>query len=130
MVKKALKGSTFFRYNLVALTATAVDFTLLIFFTEVLHFWYLVSSVIASTIGGCVAFVLERNWTFNKKGTRIPRQVFRYILTWCGSIGLNTFFLFVFVDYFHIQYIVSRVIVAVSVGMLFNYFTHKYFIFR
>ncbi len=56
MIKKVLRKSTFFKYNLVAITATTVDFLLLIFFTEILHFWYLFSAVIASVAGGLVLF--------------------------------------------------------------------------
>lgn len=130
MLREAIHKSTFLKYNAVAMTATAVDFMFLVFFTEVLGFWYLLSAIIGSTIGGIVAFLLERNWTFKKNDGVIRKQALRYLFIWLSSLLLNTVFLYLFVDIFQIQYIFSRVIVAVLVSVTFNFFTHKYYIFK
>ncbi len=130
MLREAIHKSTFIKYNAVAITATAVDFLFLVFFTEVLGFWYLFSAIIGSTIGGFVAFLLERNWTFKKTDGVIRKQAFRYLLIWLTSLLLNTVFLYLFVDILQIQYILSKVAVAVLVSVGFNFFTHKYYIFK
>ncbi len=130
MLKRTNLTSTFFRYNIVAITASGVDLMLLILLTEIAGLWYLISAIIASVSGGIVAFILERHWTFKKKDNEIIKQVYKYILIWLFSIFLNISLLYLFVDSFGVQYIISKVIVAVLVGIGFNFITHKYYIFK
>ncbi len=130
MLKRTNLTSTFFRYNIVAITASGVDLMLLILLTEIAGLWYLISAIIASVSGGIVAFILERHWTFKKKDNEIIKQVYKYILIWLFSIFLNIRLLYLFVDSFGVQYIISKVIVAVLVGIGFNFITHKYYIFK
>lgn len=125
-----LYNNTFVRYNLVAITATVVDFSLLIGLTECLHFWYMASAMIGAIAGGMVAFVLERRWTFKKRDKSLTKQLIKYIVIWLCSFALNVGLLYLFTEYFGLQYIVSKVVVAVLVGVFFNYFSHKYIIFR
>jgi len=122
--------STFLKYDLVALVATATDFTVLIGLTEMLNMWYLFSAIISAFLGGITGFVLERNWVFMKKDGKLTVQSTRYLLIWMVSIVLNTGFLYLMVDLFGYQYIVSKVIVSVLVGIGFNFLMHKYYIFK
>jgi len=122
--------STFLKYDLVALVATAIDFTVLIGLTEMLNMWYLFSAIISAFLGGITGFVLERNWVFMKKDGKLTVQSTRYLLIWMVSIVLNTGFLYLMVDLFGYQYIVSKVIVSVLVGIGFNFLMHKYYIFK
>ena len=130
MGKKIDAFKTFFRYNIVAGIATAIDFTLLVFLTEALGFWYLLSTVIGALGGGITAFILERNWTFKSKDGKLSVQALRYFFIWISSILLNVAGMYLFVDYIGIQYIYSKIIVATMVGVGFNFVTHKYYIFR
>ncbi len=130
MGKKINAIKTFFRYNIVAGIATAIDFTLLIFFTEVAGFWYLLSTIIGAIGGGVTAFILERNWTFKSKDGKVSVQAIKYFFIWISSILLNVAGMYLFVDLIEIQYIYSKIIVAVMVGVGFNFVTHKYYIFR
>jgi putative flippase GtrA len=114
----------------VALVATAIDFTVLIGLTEMLNMWYLFSAIISALLGGITGFVLERNWVFMKKDGKLTVQSTRYLLIWMVSIVLNTGFLYLMVDLFGYQYIVSKVIVSVLVGIGFNFLMHKYYIFK
>lgn len=130
MIREKLNKSSFLKYNMVALIATSVDFVTLIFLTECLNVWYLLSAISGSTLGGILAFVLERRWTFQKTNDIIYKQAIRFVLVWFVSILLNTVLLYLFVDFLNIQYIISRIIVAGLVSVTFNFFTHKYFIFK
>ncbi|HAH57258.1 MAG TPA: GtrA family protein, partial [Bacteroidales bacterium] len=77
-----------------------------------------------------VSFIIERNWAFRKRSGNIYLQSLKYSAVWVTSILLNITGLFLLVEYFHIHYILSKVIVAVVVGMGFNFLTHRYFIFK
>jgi len=130
MLKKTIRKSTFIKYNIVALTATSLDFIILVFLTEVLGTWYLFSAIIGTTLGGVFAFLLERKWTFEKTTGILTNQILRYLLIWAISFFLNITFLFLLVDIFHVQYIISRIIVAALISVVFNFLTHKHFIFK
>ncbi|MCF6183065.1 MAG: GtrA family protein [Bacteroidales bacterium] len=121
---------TFLKYNVTAGIATGVDFAVLIFMTEILHVWYLLSAVTGAVSGGITAFILERNWAFMKRNDKLSVQAIKYFVVWLISILLNIAGLFLLVEYAEIQYIVSKVIVAVIVGIGFNFLTHKYYIFK
>ncbi len=130
MGKKQHSVKVFLKYNIVAGIATAVDFAVLIFFTEILQIRYLLSAVFGAVSGGITAFVLERNWTFMKKDGKLSLQAKKYAGIWLTSIFLNISGLYLFVEYIGLQYIISKVIVAVIVGIGFNFLTHKYYIFK
>lgn len=122
--------TSFCRYNIVAITATAVDFFVLIFLTEVLHFWYMLSAFLGALMGGATGFAFGRNWVFMKKDGKLSSQAIKYLMVWIGSILLNISGLYLIVELIGIQYIISKVIVAVVVGIGFNFFMHKNFTFK
>ncbi len=130
MKKKQHPVKVFLKYNVVAGIATAVDFAVLIFFTEILQIQYLISAVLGAVSGGITAFVLERNWTFLKKDGKLSVQAKKYAGIWLTSIFLNISGLYLLVEYTGLQYIISKVIIAVIVGIGFNFLTHKYYIFK
>lgn len=122
--------TSFIRYNIAAGLATATDFLVLVLLTEVFHLWYMFSAITGAVSGGVVSFIFERNWAFHKRHGNIYKQTLKYSAVWVTSILLNTSGLFFLVEYANIHYILSKVIVALVIGMGFNFFTHKYFIFK
>ena len=126
--KKNLKQ--FFRYNVVALLATTLDFSLFIILSDIFQIWYVLSTFISAFIGGVVAFFLERNWTFVSKNGKITHQAIKYLIVWAISILLNTVGLYLFVEYFNIDTVISKVIVSVTVGICFNFLMHNHFVFK
>lgn len=122
--------TSFFRYNIIAITATSVDFVLLVFLTEVLQFWYLFSAFLGAFAGGVTAFILGRNWAFMKKDGKLSVQAIKYSAVWVASIILNTTALYLAVEYLGLQYIISKIIVAIIVGIGFNFLMQKYYIFK
>ncbi len=130
MNKKQQSAITFLKYNIVAGIATAVDFAVLIFLTEIFHIWYMLSAVTGAVSGGVTSFVLERNWTFMKKDGKLSAQALKYAAVWVTSIMLNIAGLYLLTEYAKLQYIMSKAIVAVIVGIGFNFLMHKYYIFK
>ncbi len=120
----------FYRYNVVAVIATAVDFLVLVVLTEFLGLWYFFSAIIGAITGGITSFLLERNWAFMKKNKKLSTQAMKYIVVWITSIILNTIGLYILVEYSDIQYIFAKIIVSILIGIGFNFFTHKYYIFN
>jgi len=128
--KKHKNLKLFFRYNVVALLATILDFLLFIVFTDIFQIWYVASTFISTICGGIVAFVLNRNWAFLGKSGKIGNQASRYLIVWMGSILLNTVGLYLIVESIDMGSVVSKIIVSVIVGIGYNFLMNKYFVFN
>ena len=121
---------SFIRYNLVAILATGVDFICLIMLTELVGLWYLTSTVIAAVVGAITAFLLGRFWVFVSTESKIHHQAFRYFIVALGSVVLNSAGVYFFTDTVGLQYIISKAITAIIVGVGYNYLLGRYFVFR
>ncbi len=120
----------FLRYNVVAIIATATDFSVFILLSNFLHIWYVTATFTSAVCGGIISFILNRNWTFMSKEGKLSKQALKYILVWNGSIVLNTAGLYFIVETTQINEIIAKILVAVVVGIGFNFLMYKYFIFK
>lgn len=109
--------------------ASMVDFAITAICVELLGIWYLTGAVTGSVCGGITSFVLGRNWVFKKEDKQIRKQVMRYIVVWNGSILLNAAGVYVFTHYLGLQYLLSKVLVAVTIGFTYNYALQKKYVF-
>ena len=80
--------------------------------------------------GGIVNFLIARKWVFNEGQNNAGVQMARYILVWAGSIVLNTAGMYVVSYFTTINYMIARILVSVLVGVLYNYFLQKRFVFK
>ena len=121
---------SFFRAQITAMLATAVDFIVMISLKELLGFWYLFAVIIGTLVGGLVGFLLGRNWAFISKAAKLIKQVRKYFFVMVGSFLLNVGGVVFLVESMHIQYIIAKVIVAIIVGIGFNFVLQRYFVFK
>lgn len=119
------------RYNLSAGTATATDFSTLLFCKEILGLDPVLGTFIGALFGATVAFFLGRNWTFLNTEGKMSKQSMRFILVVSGSILLNTFGEYIFTEVIEVgHYMLARVITAILVGISYNFPMQRYFVFR
>jgi putative flippase GtrA len=128
--KKTPLLRSWFRSHVVSVTATAVDFLVTIFLTEVAALWYVFSNAIGATAGGAVSFTLCRLWVFNRRTAQWHHQAFRYVLAIGLSLTLNTLGVWLLTETLHIPYIVSKIIAAAVVGVSVNFLVFRYFVFK
>jgi putative flippase GtrA len=120
----------FVKFNIVSLLATSVDFAVFIVLNEIFDVYYITATVISAICGGVTAFIFNRNWVFFGRGKIFYRQLSNFILVWGGSIFLNTTGIFMMVQYLKIDEVISKIIVSVLVGVLFNFTMNKYYVFK
>jgi putative flippase GtrA len=121
---------SFFRYQVAAITATLVDFLVLILLTEVFNVWYVYSTALGALTGAIVNFNLCRYWAFCNSKNKFKHQVFRYILVSSGSLILNTLFVFILTHFASINYSISKIITALLVAFFYNYTLQRFFVFK
>ncbi|AKD56827.1 GtrA family protein [Spirosoma radiotolerans] len=120
---------TFFKAQLTSLIASGVDFLTTIACVSLVHFWYLSASVIGAIGGGVVSFGLSKAWVFAQSNQPVGLQLSRFVLVWFGNAGLNAAGLFVATQFMGIQYLVAKTGVAILVGVSYNYFFQRDFVF-
>ena len=130
MHQKPKTITTFFRYNVVAILATIIDFLIFILLSEIIGIWYVASTFISAICGGIAAFIFNRNWAFMGKAGKISYQALKYLTVWGGSILLNTLGLYLIVENTDLGGVVSKIIVSVIVGIGYNFLMNKYFVFK
>ncbi len=129
-VHKLPLRKTFIRAQIVSLTATSVDFMISILLHHVFSIYYVTATTVGSICGAFTSFSLGRNWAFLNKNGRIRKQAFRFVVISGFSIFANTTGVYFFKENFDISFLASRIIVALLIGVFFNFFMNRYFVFR
>lgn len=129
-VKKKSGTKEFLSAQVAAFIGTTVDFGVVIFLTEIFEIWYVVSNATGAMCGAITNFFLGRNWVFSSTEKKISHQAFRYFLVATGSMILNTLGVYLLTEYTSLNYIYSKVIVAVFIAFTFNFLLQKHFVFK
>ncbi len=121
---------TFSKATASALAATVADFGSLTFSVQVLHVFYPYGVAIGAFLGALVNFVINRHWAFEAHEQPLPGQALRYAVVSTGSLLLNTFGVYLVTEKFALFYLASKIVIAIGVGVFFNYPLQKYFVYQ
>jgi len=122
-------STTFIKAQASSIISTAFDLLTTVICKEFLGFWYLAASFTGTVIGGATNFALGRRWVFDGRHKGVPLQLIKYLITWGGNMLLTTTGVFIVTHYFGVSYFISKIIVAIVVGIGYNYFLQKKFVF-
>ena len=120
---------TFSRAQISAFAATIADFGTLTLFVEVLHGFYPYGVALGAFMGAITNFIINRHWAFEAHEKPLPGQILRYAMVSSGSLLLNTFGVYLVTERFGLYYLASKVIIAFSVGIFFNYPLQRHFVY-
>jgi len=121
--------STFIKAQASSVISTFFDFLTTIVCKEFFYFWYVIASLLGTLVGGAINFGLGRGWVFNGKEKKVPVQIVKYLIIWNGNLLLSTLGVFIVTHYIGFSYIISKIIVAVIMGISYNYVLQKKFVF-
>jgi putative flippase GtrA len=120
--------NTIIKFCTVGLLMAVANTTLLFFFVTIIKLYYLYAAIISYLLLLFFSYILNDIWTFKfiktpRFNTWWKRLTIYYCVAFSG-MGLNTFFLFIFTEYFKIFYIISSFI---AIGLVFswNFFINK-----
>ncbi|MDP9149228.1 MAG: GtrA family protein [Myxococcota bacterium] len=121
------------RHQGAALAAGVLDFGAMILGVQELHLRAVSATVLGASLGAVTNFTLGRSWVFRapsaRDHSRVAMQGVRYALTATASAGFNALGEYVFHDVAHVHYLVARIVVAVAVGLLWNFHMQRRFVF-
>src|SRR3989338_8992608 len=111
-------------------TAALVNLAFLYVLTDIVGVWYLASSIVAFVFSFFTSFFLQKFWTFRDPSLkRIKKQFFIYILMGAGNFFAGPALLFVFVEFFHIWYLLGQTLAMATLAIA-NYLINKFITFK
>ena len=118
----------FVKFGIVGVIATAIDFALLIFLTEVFQVNYLISATIAFSVAVIFNYLASMRFVFTHKEELSRRKEF-IIFVVLSVIGLliNNACMWLGVEIFAIDYRITKILATVIVTM-WNFITRKIFL--
>ena len=120
---------TFLKVQAASIIGSLADFLTTIVLVEIFHCWYITGNFIGNILGGITQFILCRNWAFKAGEGKIPAQAIRFIIMWIGNLVLSAGGVYFFTHYIEINYIISKTITSVLLGVSYNYLMQKKFVF-
>lgn len=116
-----------------AFTGGMIDYAIMILCTELLHIHYTISIVIGGIIGAVWNFSLNRYWTFKANqadNAPVGVQLVKFSCVVAGGIALKSSGTYLFTNWLHIDYKVSRIMTDIIVSLGYNYVLQTYWVFK
>ena len=109
--------------------ATAFDFSSLFLLTELCGIYYVISAGIASGIGAIVGFLVQRNWAFKRTDKKWQGQAIKYGLVSLLILLLNMAGIYLFTELLHFQYMISKLVIAIVIGIFVSFPLFRYYVY-
>ena len=120
---------TYIKAQAASIAGSLADFCVTIFLKEVFNCWYISANMAGNIVGAIAQFILCRNWAFNAANQKMNWQIIKFILVWIGNLLLSAAGVYLLTNYFAINYIISKIIISALLGLTYNYFLQKKFVF-
>lgn len=122
--------ASFGRAQVASFAATTVDFATLVALVEYAGVYYVWATAAGAFVGAVTNFLMGRYWCFEAGHGHPGRQAWRYAVVSGLSLVLNASGVYVFTDYLGFPYPISKAIVAILIGVFFNFPLQRSFVFR
>ncbi len=121
----------FVKAQLASFFATVIDFLAAILLKSVFKLDPLPSSMLGLVAGGIFHFSVSRYWVFSATEKDKLFQIIKYGLVWGGNFVLNSAGLSLILQYApFIKFAIAKALVAIVVGISYNYVLQKRFVFK
>lgn len=88
------------------------------------------SNVVSGSLGAVVNFLINRYWSFNSADQPLGNQLWKFIIVVMGSIALKSGGIYLLVDMWNVNFLVSKGIVEIIVSLGFNFLLQKFWVFK
>jgi putative flippase GtrA len=120
---------TFVKVQAVSVLGSLTDYLITILLVEGFSCWYLPANLAGNICGGSLQFVLCRSWAFGIKGKLRNFQVIKFILVFIGNLVLSAAGIYFFTLDLKMNYIISKTVTSVFLGLTYNYIMQKKYVF-
>lgn len=107
-----------------------LDYGSTVLLAECGHVWYVTASLTGNVLGGGLQFWMNRIWAFKKGEGNFGDQALKFMLVFAGNILLSAIGVYALTAGLHLNYLLSKTFVSIGLGVTYNYFLQKKFVFR
>ena len=117
-----------FKFGIVGVIATIIDFGFLYIFKEFCHFHTIVSNTLSFCISVTYNYIASVKWVFDVNKDKNPKKNFIiFIIFSVIGLLLNDLIMWVCTESLAIYYMIAKII-ATGIVMIFNFITRKKFL--
>lgn len=119
-----------FRFSIVGVINTAIDFLMFTLSQLVLGLGYSVSQIIGYSFGVLNSFILNKKWTFDDKGAnkKTIHELAQFVIVNLVSLSITIIAMKVLIANLHIGVYVSKIMVTV-LAQITNFLGYKLWVF-
>ena len=120
-MKETIRNNKIIRYIFSGGLTVFFNLAILYILTELFHLWYLMSAIISFCCGIIMSYLMQKFFTFKDKSTKdLHFQFSIFFLYNIIMLGVNTLFMYVFVDIMGFWYLFSQIVITMSTAVI-NY---------
>lgn len=117
-----------FKFGIVGVIATIIDFLFLFIFKELCHLDTILSNTLSFSISVIYNYIASVKWVFNINKNKNKKKTFiTFIIFSVIGLLINDLIMHFCIDKLNIYYMLSKIIATVIV-MVFNFITRKLFL--
>lgn len=121
--------TSLWRAQATSILSSTTDY-LVFLFLQFCGTFYVISTIGGAICGAIVSFNLSRNWAYKSTEKKVQTQAIKYACASGFSLLMNVAGMVLFVEQFKMNEEVSKLIIAVIVGLFINFPIYKYWVFK
>ena len=121
--------ASFIKSQIASIFGSMADYLTTIALVSFFNCHYLIANLAGNCIGGTAQFILCRKWAFQTQRGKISPQIVKFIVVFAGNLLISGAGVFMLTNYLELNYIISKTITSVILGVSYNYLLQKNFVF-
>ncbi len=119
----------FIKFCLVGSANAIIDYTVYLMLSRIIGLYFLYANIIAILTAMTFSFIFNKYWTFQNQEKQIKKQYFKFIIVNIIYFFLNNSIVFGLVRFLKVYDLLAK-IVAIFVGLFWNFFANRYWTFK
>jgi len=121
--------TSLWRAQATSIISSSTDYIVFLFL-QYFGVFYVLSTTGGAICGAIISFNLSRNWAYKSTENKVQAQAVKYACASGFSLLMNILGMVLFVEQFQMNEEISKLIVAILVGLFINFPVYKYWVFK
>jgi len=118
-----------FKYAIVGVSGTAIDFIVLYLLVEYVHLNLFVSATISFILAASNNFILNKLWTFASRSKNYKKLYIKYLIVAVVGLLITVSLMYILTNLLGLWYMLSKVL-ATLVVLIWNFLGNKFWTFK
>jgi len=128
-IDKKIDLKKFIKFGITGVLNTAVDFIVYWGCIKLLKLDVVIAQPIGQGVAIINSYLINKNWTFEKRNNYNKSEIFKFLLVNGGSIAINTLSVYYLYNVLGMNEYLCKIPIAI-ITIMINYFGNKLFVFK